>query len=940
MRIRAIGPCLWTAVLCVALTAAAFAEPRADAERTAEQLNQQARQLWEGGRYSQGQPLAQRALAFSEKALGPEHLLTAQSLNNLAHYYLKTGAYDQAEPLYRRVLAIREKALGTEHPDIAASLNNLAILYGSVGDYARAEPLHRRALAIREKTFGPQHPETAKSLTNLAILYLDTGEYPQAEPLFQRSLTIREQTLGAAHPDTAAALLNLATVYYYTGAYEQAEATNLRALAIYEKALEPRHPDIAGPLNNLGQVYVEMRAYSRAMAMYERALAIREAALGHAHPLVAASLSNMASVHRMLGELDRAEPLYQRALAINAARLGPQHPGTANSLNNLGNLYFDSGDYGRAEPLYTRALAIREHTFGGRHPDTAQSLSNLALLSWARGQRPQALSLLQRARDIEAKNSEQFLYSGSQSRQRDYFHSLAEDTFVRVSFSMAATNRAEIELGLNSVLQFKGRVLETASDNLARLRRSIGAEDRVLLDQLALVAQQASAVLYQDTSDASPTERNRRLSELTRQQDALEAQLAKRSSEFRQHTRAPTLAGIKRALPADAALVEWIRYEPFDPAAKSIKTQWGAPRYAAYVLTSREPPTVIDLGDATALDRLATNFNRAVSDANRADVRRHAAALSDKLIEPLLPRLRDYSRWLLAPDGALNLVSMAALLDGEGRYLAEHFEISYLSSGRDLLRMATPAARSDTTGAVLVADPDYGASPLAQASYGPQLVRQSSGLPEDPLVFKPLPGTALEAQALQSLLDPHTQLLMQRAASEEQLRRLHGPPLLHIATHGFFLRDAAASSQPDRNPLLRAGLALAGANLRHSGADDGILTALEMAQLDLRGTQLVVLSACETAQGEAAGSEGIYGMRRALVLAGAETQVTSLWQVPDQPTRLLMVNFYRRLLQGAGRSAALRAAQRDMMADPATAHPYYWAAFVPAGNWQPLALRQ
>jgi CHAT domain-containing protein len=602
--------------------------------------------------------------------------------------------------------------------------------------------------------------------------------------------------------------------------------------------------------------------------------------------------------------------------------------------------------------VYARALTIREKILSPRHPDVLQSLTNLALNGWARAQYSRALALFQRAQAIQLKNSEQFLFSGSESRQRAYVESYAEDTYARVSFSLAMSpvnmpvSRGALELSLDSVLQYKGRVLETASDNVARLRRSISGEDRVLMDRLGRIANQSSKVLYQGLGDSSPDRRNRRLTELTRQQDALEAQLAKRSSEFREQTQLLTVANVRQAIPKEAALVEWVRYKPFDPKASHVAAQWGPPRYAAYVLTALDAPTVVDLGEAAELDRLATDFNLAVSDPKRDDVSQRASALSKKLIEPLLPQLRGRSRWLLSPDGALNLVSMAALLDSDGHYLAEHFEITYLSSGRDLLRVASATPHASTQPAVLVADPDYGALPaqaitLAQA--------RQSDLGSGGLIFRPLPGTALEAQSLQKLLEPRAAaVLMHGNASEEQLRALHGPRLLHIATHGFFLSDdavkttesGAALTMPNHNPLLRAGLALAGANMRRSGAsDDGILTAQEMAQLDLRGTELVVLSACETATGEAASGEGIYGMRRALVLAGAQAQVTSLWQVSDQATRMLMVNFYRRLLQGDGRSAALRAAQRDMMADPIRRHPYYWAGFVPVGDWRPLTPR-
>jgi len=295
-------------------------------------------------------------------------------------------------------------------------------------------------------------------------------------------------------------------------------------------------------------------------------------------------------------------------------------------------------------------------------------------------------------------------------------------------------------------------------------------------------------------------------------------------------------------------------------------------------------------------------------------------------------------------------VPFAALMDEHGEYVAQRYELTYLTSGRDLLSLATPAPARGSP--VVMADPAYGSS----ASGPPPDVGayRSGDLDRSGLVFTPLAGTADEAKTLQGLLKLNAPDVLTGAnATEEKLKRLHGPRILHVATHGFFLSDqqvAAAALRPvsfsaetpplplGENPLLRSGLALAGANTRRSGeSDDGILTAAEAAQLDLRGTQLVVLSACETGLGQVEEGEGVYGLRRALVLAGAQAQLVSLWKVADAKTQALMVDYYERLLKGEGRSAALREAQLAMIANPATQHPYYWAAFVPIGNWTPLA---
>ena len=201
---------------------------------------------------------------------------------------------------------------------------------------------------------------------------------------------------------------------------------------------------------------------------------------------------------------------------------------------------------------------------------------------------------------------------------------------------------------------------------------------------------------------------------------------------------------------------------------------------------------------------------------------------------------------------------------------------------------------------------------------------------------------------------PGATLFTGSQATENVIKQLQAPKILHIATHGFFLqnvpqvaptdfgttlqgtRNAQPNIRPAENPLLRAGLALAGANPRKSGNEDGILTALEAAGLNLSGTKLVVLSACKTGLGDVQNGEGVYGLRRAFAIAGAESQLMSLWAVNDYRTNQLMVNYYQRLKNNVGRSDALRQTQLKMLQKPESQHPYYWAAFIPSGDWMPM----
>jgi len=306
---------------------------------------------------------------------------------------------------------------------------------------------------------------------------------------------------------------------------------------------------------------------------------------------------------------------------------------------------------------------------------------------------------------------------------------------------------------------------------------------------------------------------------------------------------------------------------------------------------------------------------------------------------------------LIAPDGALNVVPFAALVDEEGEFLVSRFELVLVTSGRDLLRIGHHVKAPQPP--VLVADPAFGSAPEGM----PMLSLEHEETMLGGAVFAPLPGTADEVARIGKLL-PDAAVFTRERATEDAVKGVVSPSLLHIATHGFFLRNAAPAAAADSrmlvhvaasgsvvdddsgaafaNPLLRSGLAFAQANRSTDAGTDGILTALEAAGLDLSGTELVVLSACDTGVGDVRNGDGVYGLRRALVLAGAESQVLTLWPVDDLATRDLMVRYYKYLLKGRGRAEALRKVQLKMLDDRKYGHPYYWAGFIASGAWGPL----
>ena len=791
------------------------------------------------------------------------------------------GSYDKAEPLYQRALAIYKKVLGSQHPDTATSLNNLAALYDDMGSYDKAEPLYQRALAIYEKVLGSQHPLTATSLNNLAELYRNMGSYDKAEPLFKRALAISEKVLGSQHPGTA---------------------TNL---------------------------------------------------------------NNLAELYRNMGSYDKAEPLFKRSLAIMKKALGSQHPSTAGSLNNLATLYRNMESYDKAEPLFKRALAIREKVLGSQHPLTATSLNNLAYLYWAKGDITRATDFFSRGLEIQEENLK-LIFSGiSEQRKQDYIRTFVGTTnnIVSLSLNEARNNPKAAQLALTTVLRRKGRVLDAVTDSTQILRSQLknNPQAKQLFDQWLDVQQQLSALVYKELGKQTPAQYKARYEQLEARREELEAAISAKSAEFRTEIQPVELAAVQAKIPEDAALVEIVQYRPYNP--KAIK--YGKPRYAAAILRNQGQPKWVDLGEAATINQSVSELRRALSsppsDPNRGidvepadgkSVKELARNLDEQVMKPLRSHLGNARHLLLSPDGQLTLIPFEALRDDKGKYLVENYAFSYLTSGRDLLRF--DATANNNSAPVVFADIDYDeqVSTVAASTRGSEN-RRSTDLAN--ITFTPLDATLEEAQKIKSIFS-NTKVISKKQATETALKQLQSPSILHLATHGFFLPDPEVDLlTPDvglitnkigkpsqkmqlENPLLRSGLALAGFNNRNKSTNnnDGVLTALEVAGLDLKGTQLVVLSACETGLGDVKVGSGLYGLRRALVMAGSQSQVLSLWLVSDDGTKDLMVKYYQGLKAGKGRHQSLRDAQLEFLSTKGYEHPYFWAAFVPSGNWAGL----
>ena len=815
------------------------------------------------------------------------------------------------------------------------------------GRYQEARPFILRAIEIRERVAGPEALGVASLLGNLATSYTNTGDYASAEPLRLRELKIVEKALGADHPATASALARLAGLYRRKGDHLKAEESSLRALAVFERSQRLQSPEVAVLLNSLAELRLARGDYAGAEEYAGRSRAVLEKLFGPEHFHLADSYSFSGRVAFETGDYARAEAMFGHALALAEKALGSDHLSVTGYRNDLAAVYAATGREAEAEALYGKALAAHERKSAMSAPAVLDTLYGLARLHAARGRADEAVRLMARAGELEERYVGTNLAAGSERERLAFLDklSLLASRTISLHARLAPADAAARDLAVTTVLRRKGRVLDALSEGRAALRLRLGPEERALLDRLDDATSRLARLSLGGPQHTTPAEHAARLRALEEERERLESELSFRSAGLYERPRPVTLDAVRREIPAGAALVEFASYLPFDPRAPGEKGAYAAPRYIAYVVPREGEVRWKELGATREIDAAVVALRRALRDPSRRDARSLARSVDETVMRPLRALAGGAEQLLLSPDGGLNLLPFAALVDERGRYLVERYSLTYLTSGRDLLRARSP--RESRGGPVVVAAPAFG-DPAAAAHAG-----GADGAPRfdySRLFFGPLPGVTAEVRALRELW-PEATFLTGERATKESLKRLSGPSILHVATHGFFLSGdppggvaprGADESRAGRvaagvpNPLLRSGLALAGANRSGAGGADGLLTAFEMSGLDLWGTKLVVLSACDTGLGEVRGSEGVYGLRRALVLAGAESQLLSLWAVPDRATRDLMIGYYQGLARGEGRGEALRRVQLRMLAGGPHAHPYYWAAFIQAGEWANL----
>lgn len=916
-------------------------------------LHQQAYEQYQQADYEAATRKMQMVLRLREQAQGETHPDYASSLNLLALLEQEQSHYAAAQQLYQQALRLQKDALGKRHPDYISTLNNLSTLYYQLGDYAAAEPLMQEALAFRKREFGPYSPEYASSLNQMAALYHALGDYTAAVKIAQQSLSIIDHELGKDNVEYARGIANLGEIYRTMGDYEQAEPMLKEACDRTKKVLGNGHPNYALCLNNLASLYESIGDFESAKPLLSEVLWIKKQTVGTHHIDYALALQNMATIYASLGNLTEAEPLYREATEVSKEVYGATHPEYAFNLNNLATLLIKMERYDEAEPLVLEALNIRKNVLGEAHPEYAMSLNNIAVLycnrhdyvtaeKWERkalavyhrhqGQLVQGYAQvlynlgticylqdkMEEAEGLYRKVFElrqqevQKMFCFMSERQRDLYWAQnnvqAEVAYPTLAYKYRPDKPEISTFAYDNELYLKGLLLNTAMQVQNAISHSGDSALIRAFQHLKAVKEQIIQLQQQSSPALS------RLDSLQHVAERLDKQLVQGSKLYRQAQQSLRVdwQQVRSSLREHEVAIEFSSFWMNVNGAMEK-------RNVALLLRDKSAfPLYIDLGRE---DDMAAHLSSSPGDTYDED---NGAALFEQIWKPILPYLMPGDTIYFAPAGILHQLNLAALPAGEDQVMGDLYSLRRISSTRNLALKNTPDQKTLDSRAVLFGGIDYAEGNIPY-----------------------LQGTLHEVQDIQSQLlqvNKSVSLFTGRQASEAAFKALNEQTcdLLHIATHGFFYANdnlsqleyfrhqwqviGDNSTAPQIDPLMRAGLMMAQANVAwNDAAQEGILTAKEIALVDLSGTQLVVMSACETGRGEIT-SEGVFGLQRAFKQAGANTLIMSLWKVNDHATALMMTTFYEHLLAGLSPRLAFRQAQQTVREE--FPEPYFWAAFI------------
>ena len=918
----------------------------------------------------------EKALAIRSTILPAGHPDIAQSLSNMGVVSIELGDWLAARPYLEKALAIYKSAYSLEHPSTLTALSHLATLLSKKGDYAEARLYYEQALEISKRMYGADHPGTAKALNELGVNLHREGKYATAQNYLEKALAIQRKVLGKEHPDTATTLHNLSSLNYTQGNLLGARLYLFEAAEISLKVHGFEHPTTASYFNGLGVLLIDQKKYTEARKYQEQALEIRQKWYGAEHPVTASSHHSLGLTLFYLKEYASSKSEMEKALAIRQKMLGEVHPATADTLLNLGALHTETGDNATARSYYEKSLAIQKTILGEEHPRVATGLINLAGVQQCLGDGGSAVESIDQARRNSLNSTIRVLSSADPQSRRGLLGKKVGE--FNVALTIGYANRSEpdaVNASAGWLINGKGIAREALAQRQLLERDADDPEVKRSVGELREIRSKMAALVMTTARPEDADARTNEIHQLMIQEHNLTKQVALVVGSSVEAPEWIEVEEIREKIPPGNVFVSFARLRVKAYTPNESNQHLLPARYLAWLMpaTGEGDVQLIDLGLASDIDAQISSVRKLVNDPESSDtlsetLNQGLQEMAHMIWQPIAQQLPEATkRLILSPDGALWLCPWNALRSGNERFLIEDYALRYVVSGRELMK--TPNNPSNARPLVF-ADPTFDLSPDKTRNAVEAIFRNDTfnwdtdrGIVSQTALGKvtPLPNTRVEAAAiapsLESITGKKPISYLGPYALETVCKRVKRPRMLALSTHGFFLPDQqveqdnreallgdnsrsatvlTVDGKPVENPLLRCGLLFAGCNQPAAGADDGVLTGMEIVGIDLRGTELVVLSACETGLGDIQTGEGVAGLRQAFQLAGAEAVVSTLWNVPDRDSAIIMNDFFENLADGQSKADALRTAQLKRIESRrqryGSAHPFYWAAWTLTGN--------
>lgn len=911
------------------------------------------------GEYAGADTLLSLALDLRQGAFGPRHPDVGVSLGNLGRLRVRQSRLEEARNLCAQALEIAEDSPAPDSSNIALALTGLGALCLAEANCRAAESYYERALSTCLQAPGHTHRDIAECLKGLGSTCNMQSRYAEAEQLFRQSLSIEQQIYAEGDARMAASVTGLA--HSYLGLGRNSEAGELLGQAIEAIAASggALHPDLASPLVFLGSLENSRGHVMEAEGLFARALTSTEAAFGIEHIDAARALAYSGRLFYRLGRREEAEAACERALEVMNGMGLERHPISVGCLKVLADIKFDQGRYPEADSLYLEVLAADGNQICQNPIARAGHMESISRRYGAIGRFEAAMEFAWGAFELQERHFYEQSVLMAEEDALTYSSTVrgAADTFLSAYFQLPLKSDTLTMTAADVILATKGC---TSEISLVRSSASRNAGATSVYSDSLIATQKRMSDLYVMSLFGPSPELDTLLYATLQRKRALESEVAWAHRDLvinPWEVGSVDLKKIREALSRSTEKVTVVEYLKYN---RLVHPNGFYQHYLALLISSDGQVAVIDLGEAQDIDKLVNAYSRHMAalassrtwpgDKDMLEYRRISEHLYRRVLYPLEPVIGGSDLLLIAPDASLGLVSFASLVDGRGRFMIEILPVHYLSAARDLIRLGDGTAIG--TGLVAFGSPDYDYrnEPPGSAPADAWSVRE--------IAVSPLPGSGVEIEVVASEWQSSTEesvFIFQGAEASEMTFKSIAPGkrVLHLATHAYFFGSrpapenspgytpASTEFRGAMSPLLLSGLFLAGANNPPSNRDfddrdDGIVTAEEVATMNLEGVQLVVLSACESGVGQAISGEGVYGLSRAFRLAGARTFVGSLWPVRDEMAPETMAALY------AGKDTSLPEAMRRMQlemirkirASGRPAHPFTWAMFVATGDWE------